>query len=247
MPLSHPHIVAGVGLLACLVGLSRASACDCEPWQAADVYQRSSLLFVARAGPFDWQRHQQGFEVIATLKGQTQTNGTHVIDFGDDMDDCKFLASEGDVVLLAITDRSAVPNYCDGSGSVMGHRDDLEELLELSGARPTTLSGPAIVALLTPALAGGHGAAWFVGPGPRGETIDVTGRDVHVVDAIDGTPAGEVFNTSKVIQLRDVIYIELAGEVIPDAQILLRVPTGGDPELLFAFWKGGRIRIPEPK
>ncbi len=224
-----------------------ASACDCPVWTAEDVYDRSSLLFIGRAQPFDWSNHQQSYEVLVVLKGQPPTPTAHVIDYGGTLDNCRAIEGEGNLATVAITDRSPTPSICDGSGNLLGHRDELARFYELAGAQPATLSGPAIVALLEPKLRGGKGDVWFVGAGPVGETVEVSGRKVHVVDAIDGTPAGEVFRAGRVLQLEDVVFVELVGKPLNDAEALLQMSADGTPELIFAYWRGGVIRIPEPR
>jgi len=215
-------------------------------WHGDDVFERSSLLFIGRAGPYAEQNNRQGYEVILVLKGQTQQPGSHVVEFGRARDDCKSVEREGAIASVATTDRSPLPSVCDGSGNLLGKRGELARMFELAGAQPATLSGAAIAALLEPKLKTGRGAAWFVGPGPAGETLEVAGRQVHVVDAIDGIPAGDVFRAGRVLKLQDVVFVELLGATINEADAMLQVPSGGSPRLFFAFWKGGVIRIPEP-
>ena len=67
------------------------------------------------------------------------------------------------------------------------------------------------------------------------------------MDAIDGLPAGEVFEAGRVLQLADIVFVELVGKPLNDAEALLQVPAEGSPQLIFAYWRGGVIRIPEPK
>lgn len=234
-------------LCAVAVAAIPASACDCPVWTAEDVYNRSSLLFVGRAQPFDWDRNRQSYEVLVVLKGQPQTPTEHLIDYGHELDNCRPIQGEGTIASVAITDVSPRPSVCDGSGNLLGHRDELASFFELGGARPATLSGPAVAALLEPKLVGGKGDVWFVGAGPSGETIEVAGRTVHLVDAIDGLPAGEVFEAGRVLQLADIVFVELVGKPLNDAEALLQVPAEGSPQLIFAYWRGGVIRIPEPK
>lgn len=160
---------------------------------------------------------------------------------------CTYYASPGMVSLVSLTERRKEPSICMGSGGLHGFHHEMGRYFELAGAKTTNLTATSLKALLEPRLKKGRGDVWLVGAGTSGKTLIIAGRKVHLVDAIDGVPRGTIFEIGRMLALKEIVYVEISGKPVRTAEAILKLKKGGKTELVWAFWKGGAIRIPEPQ
>jgi hypothetical protein len=238
-------IAAGFSLALSFVS-GPASACDCAGTKPEDIFAKASLLFIGRAGAMDFQTRAQPYEVLAVLKGKPDSAQKHVIRFGPDLHDCLAIEQQGSVALIALVNKE--PSICEGSGSLHGYHQQVGKYLKLAGAKPGVLTEAILTASLEPFLKSGSRPVFLVTPGLAGRTLTIAGRSVKVIDAVDGTPANaDVFEIGAVLSWSGLLYVELAGKPLAELEALVQVPAKGPPTLLWAFSKGGRLRVPEPK